>query len=153
MEYYDRFEKALSAVELQLASSMPVFNAGKEYVFFYKTEETDDDAYRVTQILYVFARDIQTGAMEKMQAADCIPSELLKAATGSMNRYKVSAEEELDAEELYLENYDSLILTMTGEAGKTADRQAMAEALEKLIHSGEMKALYMHLGRDLFETL
>ena len=153
MGFLERNKDILASIEFQLARSLPVFNNGKEILFFYKVVEENKDEYIIDEIRYVVIRDIEGGWIQKECAESYIPNDILKNIIHSKNQHSMSVESELEAEDSYIENYERLFDKIFKNKKSTANEQIMASMFNKLMTGTHLKELYLYLGTDLFKTI
>ena len=90
--FEDRFQKVYSQVEIELAQSFPVVNCNCEILFFYTTAPHDEYSFIVNKIEYIFARDIKTGDLKRVELNE-IDNNLIEKCCGEIIRPLVMDDE------------------------------------------------------------
>lgn len=154
MNINERFSSVLSSIEFQLARSMPVFNGGKEIVFFYKIDEINKTEYKISEIRYVVLRDIINGNIEVINANDIIPEKILNSVVGAVNMHTLSVEQELDEEDKYLKYYEKLIEKLESEKELNGKEVSELSVLfTRLTEGTKLKEIYSYLGKEFIELI
>lgn len=153
MDVNDRFLSVLSSIEIQLARSLPVFGGGKETLFFYCTKDISKTEYEITEIRYAAVRDMSSGSITVSKAADIIPADIYASAVGSVNRYALAVEDEIDAEDEYSELYESLLEKFL--SGKDASKEAgeLSALFAKLTEGSSLVPVYKFFGKEFFDLI
>lgn len=153
MNINERFSSVLSSIEFQLARSLPTFNRGKEILFFYKTEEINKIEYKISEIRYVVFRDIENEHIEVLKATDVIPQELINALTGSINRHTLSVDEELKAEDDFLELYEKIKGEVKPETYGSTELKRLSKLFLQLTEGTQLLPIYQCLGKDFCDLI
>lgn len=153
MNINERFSSILSSIEFQLARSLPIFNRGKEILFFYKTEEINKIEYKISEIRYVVFRDIENEHIEVLKATDVIPQELINALTGSINRHTLSVDEELKAEDDFLELYEKIKGEVKPETYGSTELKRLSKLFLQLTEGTQLLPIYQCLGKDFCDLI
>lgn len=153
MNINERFSSVLSSIEFQLARSLPIFNRGKEILFFYKTEEINKIEYKISEIRYVVFRDIEKEHIEVLKATDVIPQELINALTGSINRHTLSVDEELKAEDDFLELYEKIKGEVKPETYGSTELKRLSKLFLQLTEGTQLLPIYQCLGKDFCDLI
>lgn len=151
--FEDRFQKVYSQVEIELAQSFPVINCNCEIMFFYTTAPHDEYSFSVNKIEYVFARDIKTGDIKRVELNE-IDKNLIEKCCGEIIRPLVMDDEAYEAEDSYYKYYEDIYELILN--GRDIDSQIVNElmrAFDRLIPDGNLKNLYKLLGKQLFELV
>lgn len=153
MDINDRFRSALSSIELQLARSLPVFSGGKEVLFFYPTVDVSKTEYKIPEIRYVVFRDIKSGDTTVSSGADALPADILASVTESVNSYSLPVEEEIDAEDEYMELYENLFASIGSDSDDCKQADKLSALFTKLTEETALVPIYRFLGKDFFDLI
>lgn len=151
--FEDRFQEIYSQVEIELAQSFPVINCNCEILFFYITSPHDEYSFIVNKIEYIFARDINTGEIRRVELNE-IDINLVEKCCGEIIRPLVMDDEAYEAEDLYYKYYEDVYELFLN--GKDIDLQIVNELMrdfDRLVPDGNLKNLYKLLGKQLFELV
>lgn len=153
MNINEKFNKVLSSIEFQLARSLPIFNDGKEILFFYKTVEINKTEYRISEVRYVVFRNIENEHIEVITAVDALPRELLDTLYGSVNVHILSVEQELKNEDDYLELYEKIAEENCCKNCNASELQTLSALFLKLTEGTNLRPIYRYLGKEFFDLI
>lgn len=153
MNINKRFSSVLSSIEFQLARSLPVFNKGKEILFFYKIEEINKTKYKISEIRYVVFRDIENEHIDVMKATEIIPQEMINTLTESVNRHILSVDEELKAEDEFLELYEIIKEKVEAKTCNSLELKKLSQLFLQLTEGTQLLPIYQCLGKDFCDLI
>lgn len=156
MIFLNRFNSILKKVEVELATSLPIYNIKQEIVFFYSTTPIGNDHFRVGSIIHIFSRDIDTGVIKELAPNKVIPQSLLDSVNGSIIMPKVWDDEAIAEEDTYESSYEEFISYSYSKelsARQKNSLQLMYSAFEQLIPVGPLRDVYYSLGQQMFEYI
>lgn len=153
MNINEKFRTVLSSIEFQLARSLPIFNNGKEILFFYKTEQVSKNEYKVSEIRYVVFRDISNNHIDVLKATDVIPKELISSLISSVNRHTMSVDEELKVEDEFLELYEEMMDEVDPKTYNSIKLQRISRLFFQLTNGTKLLPIYQSLGRDFYDLI
>lgn len=148
----DRLREVLPGIEIQLAWSVPVIDNGRETIFFYATEENDRGQYVIPEIRYVVYRDIYTGKLEKHNAADVIPEDLMSRVAEGVYSYPSDRKKEVEKKREYLKLYEELVSDATLNNPLDNDKiKRLIDLFGQLKQTEPLKEIYLVLAKDFFK--
>lgn len=156
MMYVNRFHSVLHHVEVELAASFPVFNPGKEIVFFYSTTPVDEETFKFGAVFHAFERDTARGEIKEIPILEVVPRELLDTLNGSMVVPKVWDDDAVSAVEIYDSCYEDFIsFAYSGNVSQNQKEtiEKMFSAFKKLVPASPLRDVYCAIGRQMFEYI
>lgn len=145
MNVFSRFSTALFSAEVELARSLPVFDGKNEILFLYSVVP-QEKGYRYERIHHVFFRNCDTNQIEDIKPEDVFASTVIKKFEGAAAVSFDSVEDELAAEQAYLDHYEEMIKDFA-ESGLTAEeiKSEQLKALQNVVRTPEFMNIYLSL--------